>query len=72
MDIKKEINYKTMPVPSGPGAQQITVDGLCSEKGGQKFVSAMPKNHVIPDGSKNEKEETRNPSGAKSMGKTSY
>lgn len=50
MEKAKEINYKKMPVPSGPGAQQITVEGLASKKGGSDFVSEMPKKHVIPDG----------------------
>lgn len=50
MEKSKAINYNKMPIPSGPGAQQITVDGLESKKGGSEFVSEMPKKHVIPDG----------------------
>lgn len=47
---KKEINYKKMPVPTSPGSQQITCNGLQSEKGGASFVSTMPTKNIVPDG----------------------
>lgn len=50
MEKSKEINYRKMPVPSSPGAQQITVVGQESMKGGAPFVSEMPKKYVVPDG----------------------
>lgn len=46
--MKDKINYTTRPIPSGPGAQQITVEGHASKKGGSAFVSQMPKKHVVP------------------------
>lgn len=45
---KEKINYTSRPIPSGPGSQQITVDGLESKKGGSAFVSKMPTKHVVP------------------------
>lgn len=47
-----EINFERKPLPSGPGAQQITVEGCESKKGGQEFVSDMPKKFVVPGGDK--------------------
>ncbi len=52
MDKVQEINYRKMPVPAGPGPQQITVEGQDSMKGGSPMVSEMPKKHVIPGGDK--------------------
>jgi hypothetical protein len=43
-----KVNYTTRPIPSTPGAQQITNDGLMSKKGSAPFVSDMPKQHVVP------------------------
>lgn len=40
--MEKKINYTTSPIPSGPGAQQITVEGQKSLKGGSSFTSSMP------------------------------
>lgn len=51
MDKVEEINYRKMPVPNSPGAQQITVVGQESMKGGAPFTSEEPKKYVIPDGS---------------------
>lgn len=48
MKDKKQINYEKRPVPSGPGAQQITVVGQESMKGGSPMVSTMPKEYVVP------------------------
>lgn len=45
---QSKINYATRPMPSGPGAKQITVEGQMSRKGGAPFVSKMPTKHVIP------------------------
>lgn len=50
MEKSKEINYRKMPVPSSPGAEQITVEGQESKKGNAPFVSDMPKKFVVPDG----------------------
>lgn len=50
-DTSSQINFQTRPIPSGPGAQQITTIGNDSMKGGSAFVSKMPKDYVIPDGS---------------------
>ena len=55
MEKDKEICWEKRPMPSGPGAEQITVEGCDSMKGGAPFVSEMPKKFVIPDGAKNEK-----------------
>lgn len=51
---KKEskINYEKRSIPSGPGAQQITVEGQKSMKGGSDFYSEMPKTGLVKDGSK--------------------
>lgn len=45
---KNLINTDTRPVPPGPGAQQITVVGNKSMKGGSEFVTPMPKEYVVP------------------------
>lgn len=50
--MESKINYDKKPVPSSPGPQQITVNGQDSMKGGQPFVSELPKKHVIPGESK--------------------
>lgn len=56
MEKSSKINYQTRPVPSSPGAQQITVDGLASKKGSGDFVSKMPTKNVVPgDSSKSGK-----------------
>lgn len=47
-----KINYEKRPLPSTPGAQQITVEGQSSKKGSADFYSEMPKKNVIPGGSK--------------------
>jgi hypothetical protein len=52
MKEKKQINYEKRPIPSGPGSQQITVEGQESKKGGSAMTSTMPKKHVIPGDSK--------------------
>lgn len=54
MDKPDEISYRKMPVPSGPGAAQITVVGQDSMKGGAPFTSKLPKDYVIPDGAAGE------------------
>lgn len=48
MKEKKQINYEKRPIPSSPGAQQITIDGCDSKKGGSPFVSKLPKDYVVP------------------------
>lgn len=45
---ESKINYETKPIPTSPGAQQITVEGTDSKKGGSSFVSELPKKFVIP------------------------
>ena len=47
----KKINYEKMPIPSGPGAQQITVVGQEIKKGSADMNSKMPEKYVIPAGS---------------------
>lgn len=46
----EKINYDKRPVPSSPGAQQITTVGQDSMKGGSEFVSKLPTEYVIPEG----------------------
>lgn len=52
MKESSKINYEKRPVPSSPGAQQITIEGQASKKGGSPLVSEMPKKFVIPGPSK--------------------
>ena len=52
MEKSKEINYEKRPLPSSPGAQQITTEGQKAMKGGSEFKSEMPKKNVIPGSSK--------------------
>lgn len=49
-----KVNYTTKPIPSAPGAQQITSDALKSKKGSSDFNSKMPSECLIP-GSKKSK-----------------
>ena len=49
---EKKINYTTRPIPSSPGAQQITNQDLMSKKGSAPFVSEMPKKHLVPGSDK--------------------
>lgn len=44
------VNYEKKPIPSGPGAQQITTIGQETMKGGSAMNSKMPTEYVIPDG----------------------
>lgn len=41
-------NYTTKPIPSAPGAQQITADALKSKKGSSDFNSKLPTQNLIP------------------------
>lgn len=52
---EKKINYTTRPIPSTPGAQQITNDALKSKKGSAPFTSTMPTEHVVPSPGKSSK-----------------
>ena len=43
-----KINFEKRPIPSGPGAQQITVmDQVKSMKGGAPFVSKLPEKGLV-------------------------
>lgn len=53
MEKKTEINFRSSPVPTGPGAQQITNMDLQYQKGGAAFVGTMPEKKV-PDGASGE------------------
>lgn len=53
MEKSKEINYKKMPVPSSPGAQQITNENLQAKKGSADMNSKLPKENMVPGSNKN-------------------
>lgn len=52
---QSKINFETRPIPSGPGAQQITVVGQECMKGGSEMVSKMPEKYMIKDGASGKK-----------------
>ena len=54
-----KINFEKRPMPSTPGAQQITNEDLMSKKGGSEFVSTMPKKNVVPGPSKSDMSSSR-------------
>lgn len=49
---EKKINYEKRPMPSGPGAGQITVQGNKCMQGGKEMVSPLPKENMIKEGKK--------------------
>ena len=55
MEKSSKCNYTTRPIPSGPGALQITNEDLKSKKGGSEFESKLPEKNVVKDGSKSKK-----------------
>jgi hypothetical protein len=48
MSKDSKINYEKRPVPTSPGAMQITNEGLMNRKGSAPMVSEMPKKNVVP------------------------
>jgi len=52
MEKKDQINYRKMPVPSTPGAQQITNEGGEYKKGGSSLTHSMPTKYVVPGSDK--------------------
>lgn len=52
MEKSKKVNVVTRPVPSGPGAEQITYQGQQAMKGGSEMNSKLPEKYMIPGDSK--------------------
>jgi hypothetical protein len=55
MSADSKVNYTSRPIPSSPGAQQITSDALKSKKGSAPMNSTLPKDYVIPGPSSSSK-----------------
>lgn len=49
---KTKINYEKRPVPTKPGAKQITIEGDKAMKGGADLKHPLPMKNMVKDGSK--------------------
>jgi len=47
MKESSKINYEKRPLPSSPGAAQITVEGQEAKKGGAPLVSKLPEKNLV-------------------------
>ena len=47
----KAINSTSRPVPSSPGANQVTIQGTKAMKGSKELSQSIPTENLVPAGS---------------------